>query len=80
MMSGTDEDRILPAPGEELPLAETVQQARAALAEAIQQLRRFQQDGRYPAVTRSEAEGVITAIREADLLAANLDPPFVRRG
>ncbi len=73
------DDRVLPEPGKELPLAEPVQRARVALAEAIACLREFQKDNRYPAVTRSEADGVITAIKEADGKAARLAPPFVMK-
>ena len=73
------DDRILPEPGKELPLAEPVQRARVALAEAIACLREFQKDNRYPVVTRSEADGAITAIKEADGKAAQLDPPFVMK-
>jgi hypothetical protein len=78
-MSRQSDDRILPGPGKELPLAEPVQRARAALAEAIVCLREFQKDNRYPVVTRSEADGVITAIEAADKRAAQLDPPFVMK-
>lgn len=74
------DDRILPGPGEELALAEPVEKARVALAQAVALLREFQQDTRYPVVTRSEAEGVIAAIEAADQLAADLDPPFVMKG
>ena len=78
MPTETD-DRILPEPGEDLPLAEPVRQARAALARAVELLREFQQDTTYPIVTRSEAEGVISAIEKADQLASKLDPPFVMK-
>jgi hypothetical protein len=78
-MPNETDDRILPKPGEDLPLAEPVQRARAALAEAIACLREFQQDTRYPVVTRSEVDGVITAIEVADDRAARLDPPFVMK-
>lgn len=71
-------DRAGPAAGTPLPLAESVREARAALARAVELLEAFQRDPRYPAVTRGEAAGVIGAIREADALAARLDPPFVR--
>ena len=50
-----------------------------AVSEAIAFLREFQKDNRYPVVTRSEADGVITAINEADGRAAQLDPPFVMK-
>jgi hypothetical protein len=76
-MSHPSDDRALPEAGAELPLAEPVRRARAALAEAIACLQEFQRDTRYPVVTRSEADGAISAIREADQRAAQLDPPFV---
>lgn len=78
-MSPDRGDRILPPPGETLPLPEAVAKARAALAEAIAWLQAFQRDTRYPVVTRSEADGVIAAIRDADDRAAALDPPFVMK-
>lgn len=78
-MTRDPDDRILPPPGEDLPLAEPVQKARAALAQAIAWLEEFQRDTRYPVVTRAEADGVIAAIRDADELAAQLDPPFVMK-
>ena len=73
------DDRVLPGPGEDLPLAEPVQRARAALAQAVELLKEFQRDTRYPVVTRAEADGVITAVEDADKLAAKLDPPFVMK-
>jgi hypothetical protein len=73
------DDRILPGPGEDLPLAESVQKARALLAQAVELLKEFKQDNRYPIVTRAEADGVITAIEDADKLASKLDPPFVMK-
>jgi hypothetical protein len=72
-------DRTVPDPGEDLPLAATVQEARIALQRSIVLLREFQKDTHYPVVTRSEAEAVITAIQEADKLAAKLDPPFIMK-
>ncbi len=76
-MTEETKNRILPEPGQRLPLAEAVQQAREALGRAVALLRQFQGDRRYPQVTRNEAERVIAAIQSADELASKLDPPFL---
>jgi len=75
-MSKETKERVVAEPGQRLPLPETVQQAREALAQAVACLRQFQADRRYPQVTRNEAERVIGAIQAADGMAAKLDPPF----
>lgn len=79
-MSEDAPHRTDPRPGERLPLAEPVQKARAALAQAIAFLKEFQQDTHYPVVTRAEAEKVVEAIRDVDELASRLDPPFIDEG
>jgi hypothetical protein len=76
-MSQETKGRILPEPGQRLPLPETVQQAREALARAVELLRQFQGEQRYPQVTRNEAERAIGAIQSVDAMVAKLDPPFL---
>ncbi len=76
-MSKETKDQVLPEPGQRLALPDAVQQAREALARAVEHLREFQGDRRYPQVTRTEADRVIAAIEGARALAAKLDPPFL---